>query len=100
MLAISGPSMILAWLKLRRRNLAPLLDASSWAVNARALINVPFGATLTTLAALPAGAGSADKDRFATRGPPWGRLALLLFLLWWLLAFLADQGVLGGLLAH
>ncbi len=34
MLVISGPAMIMAWIKLRRRNLAPLLNANGWAVNA------------------------------------------------------------------
>jgi len=53
LLCISGPSMILAWLKLRKRNLAPLLDANGWAINARASINIVFGRTLTHLATLP-----------------------------------------------
>jgi hypothetical protein len=95
-LAISGPSMILAWLKLRRRNIAPLLDASGWAVNARALVNVPFGATLTALASLPAGA-SVGGDRFAAKGSGWTRVFLFLFLVWWVMAFLGDQGYLEGL---
>ena len=47
LLLISGPSMIMAWLKLRRRNLAPVLNANGWAVNADALISVLFGRTLT-----------------------------------------------------
>ena len=53
LLLISGPSMILAWLKLRQRNLGPILDANGWAVNARAKINIPFGASLTGMAKLP-----------------------------------------------
>ena len=32
LLAISLPSMILAYLKLRQRNIAPILDASGWAI--------------------------------------------------------------------
>ena len=48
-LIISGPSMILAWLKLRKRNLGPILDANGWAVNAKVKINVPFGASLTRI---------------------------------------------------
>ena len=47
LLVISGPSMIMAWLKLRRRNLAPVLNANGWAVNADAIISVPFGKKLT-----------------------------------------------------
>lgn len=52
-ICISGPSMVIAWFKLRKRNLAPLLDANGWAINARATINIPFGNTLTHLASLP-----------------------------------------------
>jgi len=46
-LVISGPAMILAAIKLRRRNLAPLLNANGWAVNADSLVSIAFGATLT-----------------------------------------------------
>ena len=53
LLLISGPSMIMAWLKLRRRNLAPVLNANGWAVNADAIISVPFGRKLTEQVAFP-----------------------------------------------
>ncbi len=53
MLVISGPAMILAWLKLRRRNIAPLLNANGWAVNAASKISIPFGETLTDAAKYP-----------------------------------------------
>ena len=53
LLVISGPSMIMAWLKLRRRNLAPVLNANGWAINSDALISVLFGRTLTEQAAFP-----------------------------------------------
>lgn len=53
LLAISGPSMVLAWMKLRRRNLAPLLNANGWAVNADAIVSVLFGNTLTEQAQYP-----------------------------------------------
>ena len=53
LLAISGPSMILAWMKLRKRNLAPLLNANGWAINADAIISVIFGNTLTEQAQFP-----------------------------------------------
>src|SRR5205085_11667616 len=55
LLMISAPSMLLAWLKLRQRNLGPILDANGWAVNGRARINVPFGTALTLLAKQPEG---------------------------------------------
>ncbi|MBO4500250.1 MAG: hypothetical protein J5732_08375 [Bacteroidaceae bacterium] len=53
MLIISTPSMIMAWLKLRKRNLSPVLNANGWAVNARIKVNIPFGATLTSIAEVP-----------------------------------------------
>ena len=53
LLVISGPSMIMAYLKLRRRNLAPVLNANGWAVNADALVSVLFGRTLTEQVLLP-----------------------------------------------
>ena len=53
LLAISGPSMVLAWMKLRKRNLAPLLNANGWAVNADAIVSVLFGNTLTEQAQYP-----------------------------------------------
>ena len=64
MLIISGPSMIIAWLKLRQRNLGPILDANGWAVNAKAKINIPFGGSLTQVASLPAGAERDLKDPY------------------------------------
>jgi hypothetical protein len=53
LLVISGPSMVLAWMKLRKRNLAPLLNANGWAINADAIVNVLFGNTLTEKAQYP-----------------------------------------------
>ena len=80
MLLISGPSMLLAWLKLRRRNLGPILDANGWAINGRARINVPFGGALTELATLPKGAERSLKDPYAEKGRPW-RLYMFLLVL-------------------
>ena len=53
LLVVSGPSMVLAWLKLRKRNLAPLLNANGWAINADTIVNVLFGNTLTEQAQFP-----------------------------------------------
>ncbi len=53
MLLISGPSMFIAWRKLRKRDLGPILNANGWAVNAASLVNVKFGKTLTSLAKFP-----------------------------------------------
>ena len=59
--------MLIAFLKLRRRNLAPLLNANGWAVNADAVINVLFGATLTDQAKYPV---LKLKDPFVKEGMP------------------------------
>ena len=53
LLVISGPSMFLAWMKLRKRNLAPVLNANGWAINADVMVSVVFGNTLTTQAQFP-----------------------------------------------
>ncbi|HEY5227781.1 MAG TPA: hypothetical protein VIJ19_04525, partial [Opitutaceae bacterium] len=53
LLIISGPSMVLAALKLRQRNLGPLLEGTGWAVNGRVKINMPLGVALTERAILP-----------------------------------------------
>ena len=74
MLVISGPSMLLAYFKLRRRNLAPVLNANGWAVNAEAIVNVPFGLTLTTMAKFPI---LKLKDPFAEKGLSWWQKLLV-----------------------
>lgn len=61
LLCISGPSMFIAWLKLRRRNIAPVLNSNGWAINARSLVSVKFGQTLTTSAQFPKVKGSGLK---------------------------------------
>jgi len=71
LILISGPSMVIAYFKLRKRNLAPMLDANGWAVNTRATVNIPFGKTLTALARLPEGAQSSLTDPFAEKERPW-----------------------------
>ncbi len=81
LLMISGPSMLLAWLKLRRRNLGPLLDAGGWAVNGRARINVAFGGALTSVATLPPGAEHMKHDPYRDKGKPWKLYIFLLVLL-------------------
>ena len=65
MLLISGPAMIMAWMKLRRRNIAPLLNANGWAVNASSKISIPFGETLTDVAKFPK---MKLKDPYAKKG--------------------------------
>jgi hypothetical protein len=82
MLLISMPSVVLAYIKLRKRNLGPILDANGWAVNAKARINVPFGASLTGVAKLPAGARRDTSDPYADKGMPWKRVVFLVLLIY------------------
>lgn len=98
MLLISGPSVFMAYLTLRRRNLGPLLDANGWAVNTRARINVPFGASLTGLAELPAGASRSLVDPFAEKKRPWrtwvvlGVVVVTVVVLWYQGVFASLPG--------
>ena len=85
-LVISGPAMILAWLKLRRRNIAPLLNANGWAVNAASKISIPFGETLTDAAKFPK---LKIKDPYARKGiAPWKK---------WVISLAAVVAVAAGL---
>ena len=85
-LVISGPAMVLAWLKLRRRNIAPLLNANGWAVNAASKISIPFGETLTDMAKFPT---LKLKDPYAKAGiAPWKK---------WLITIVVLAVVAGGL---
>src|SRR6185369_8853656 len=81
MLLISIPSLILAYIKLRKRNLGPILDANGWAVNAKAKINVPFGKSLTQIGKLPADAKRNLTDPFAEKKRPWKFYITLLIIL-------------------
>jgi hypothetical protein len=78
LLAISSPSMLLAYMKLRSRNLGPLLDANGWAINALTRINVPFGTVLTERAAVPPGAERSLADPYAEKRRPWKLYVALL----------------------
>lgn len=75
---ISGPSMLLAWLKLRKRNLGPVLNANGWAINSNVKVNTAFGKTLTSMAKYPK---VVTADPFADKKTPWWQKCL-----WWLLA--------------
>ena len=75
-LVISGPAMVMAWLKLRRRNIAPLLNANGWAINAASKISIPFGETLTDIVKFPK---LKIKDPYAKKGmPTWKKWVISL----------------------
>jgi len=77
-LAISGPSMLIAWLKLRQRSLGPILDASGWAINGRMKVNTRLGASLSKTARIPPQARRMVRDPYADRRGAAGTMAALL----------------------
>jgi hypothetical protein len=90
MLLISGPFMLIAWLKLRQRNMGPILDANGWAVNGRVKLSVKFGESLTEVAKLPPGSQPSGEDPFAEKRSPWPRLLLLVVIVAFIYSFLGD----------
>ncbi len=91
-LLISGPSMLIAALKLRQRNLGPLLDANGWAINTMTKINMPLGAALTSVATIPLGAHRSLVDPYAEKKRLWPRALLLLICLGLIAAGLYKTG--------
>ncbi len=85
-LLISGPSMIIAWLKLRQRNLGPLLEANGWAINGRVMINIPFGSALTECAVLPPSARRSLADPYEDPSAGRAKRSLYVFFVTLLLA--------------
>lgn len=68
MLVISGPSCFIAWTKLRKRNLGPILNANGWAINSKVLVNILFGGKLTTVAKYPK---LKLADPYGQKTPAW-----------------------------
>lgn len=90
LLVISTPSMLIAWLKLRQRNLGPILDANGWAINGRVKMNVPFGGSLTEVASLPAGAKAAADDPFAEKPAVWPKFVLFLVIVGFIVSLVSH----------
>ncbi|MBQ9538770.1 MAG: hypothetical protein IJU95_05825 [Treponema sp.] len=101
-LAISFPSMFIAWFKLRQRNIAPILDASGWAVNGNVKINIPLGASLTSLPVRPEGSHLDTYDPFRQKKFPLKRVIFFtllgLLVIGGLVFVLVSSGVLKDLL--
>lgn len=99
-LLISGPSMFLAWLKLRKRNLAPVLNANGWAINAAAMISISFGNALTDIARFPLSAKMRKQDPFADKEIPlwkkllgWFLIVLILVVVLWFFRVFTVPGI-------
>lgn len=95
-LAISGPSMLIAWLKLRQRSLGPILDASGWAINGRMKVNVRLGGMLSQMAHVPPGARRIARDPYRDRHGKTGVaavavLALAMVVLAWRMDWLDHR---------
>ena len=91
-LVISSPSLVLAYIKLRKRNLGPILDANGWAINTRARINIPFGTSLTQVPSLPTGSRINLNDPFAEKVNPWPKRLLLFLILYLTYVILNHMG--------
>mgnify|MGYP003301805753 CR=1 FL=1 len=78
MIVISGPAMIMAWLKLRKRNLGPVLNANGWAINSKVLVNILFGKTLTSVAKYPK---IKMKDPYSMKTPAWKKWLFTILLI-------------------
>lgn len=89
---ISGPSVILAWLKLRQRTLGPLLEASGWAINGRATLDYAVARRLSATAAMPSNARRSDFDNMMRAR----RLRRTVFWIAVAVGVLAVLGWLGG----
>jgi hypothetical protein len=94
LLLISSPSMLIAWLKLRQRNLGPILDANGWAVNGHVRMNVPFGGALTQVATLPRDAATSMAVRYPEPPTLLPRLVFSAIVLAFVLSVLAHVGAL------
>ena len=80
-LLISLPSMFIAWNKLRQRNIAPILDASGWAINGNVKISIKLGNTMTHTASRPKGSTLNPYDPFEQKGFPIKRVIFAVIIL-------------------
>jgi hypothetical protein len=89
-LLISGPSMILAAIKLRKRDLSPILNAEGWAINGRLKLNLIFGAALSHLANLPPNSIRMLNDPYAPKKKPWALYIVILIIVVAVVAWLSG----------
>jgi hypothetical protein len=90
LLVVSTPSMLIAWLKLRQRNLGPILDANGWAINGSVRMNVPFGGSLTSVARIPSNAETSLAVKYPEPPTVLPRLLLLALTVAFTLSLLAH----------
>ncbi len=78
MLVISLPSVFIAWRKLRRRDLGPVLNANGWAINAASYVRGKFAKSMTEVAKFPK---LTAVDPAARRKAAWRKFFCWLFVL-------------------
>ena len=78
MLIISLPSVFIAWRKLRRRDLGPVLNANGWAINAASYVRGKFAKSMTEVAEFPK---LTAVDPAARRRAAWRKFFCWLFVL-------------------
>ena len=84
MLVISLPAVFIAWRKLRKRDLGPVLNANGWAINAASFVRGKFAKDLTKLAVFPK---LTAVDPAARRKAAWRKFFC------WLIGLLLVAGV-------
>lgn len=99
-LLISLPSMFIAWSKLKQRNIAPILDASGWAINGNVKINITLGSAMTHTAARPKNSKLKSNDPFEDKKFPWKRIILVAIvvalLVWLVVSIMKNPNGIGG----
>lgn len=82
-LAVSGPSVIIAYFKLRARDLGPILNACGWAINSRVKLTLKLGQLLTQEAQVPVTAGIMDPYAEDNRKRNWVVAAVVVIILFY-----------------
>ncbi len=97
-LIILGPSLLIGYLKLRKRDLTTLLEASGWAINVRMRLSRGLGELFTYKATLPVSANCESNDLIAhfkrnlgAESVNWIRVVLLAVLFGQILLFLLAR---------
>lgn len=81
MLVVSGPSVAIAYFKLRARDLAAILNAGGWAINGQIKLSLKLGRMLTREATLPDGAERSLTDPYADDNSTRNSLITLIVIL-------------------
>jgi hypothetical protein len=99
-LVISLPSMFLAWRKLRKRDLGPVLNANGWAINSNVLVRTAFGRHLTQVAKAPGLSSLEPASRWKLILKRLGLIALIALIIGLGYLFFTDRLAKYGLPFH